>query len=151
MGDVAEKDVALSIRIQKKTEATVQGLTGKQATALLALASGKLKKDAAEVAGVHPQAVSEWLKQPHFRQTLDSIRGELIEKAAADLRTLTTDSLTALGEAVRGDQPALRLKASMYVLDRLLALPAPSGNELEIDADTGEDATRVLRSLGVGV
>jgi hypothetical protein len=59
---------------------------------LSVLAGGGLKKEPADKAGVHPQAVSEWLKQPHFREALDLLRVELLEHAMEEVRNTLVKS-----------------------------------------------------------
>src|ERR1035438_5489386 len=67
-------DMSATIK-ENDTKPTV--LTGTQALVLISLISGKKKKEAAEAAGVHPQAVSEMLTQKHFVEALQYSQGKL--------------------------------------------------------------------------
>ena len=139
----------MSGRIQKKPEENMSKLSGKQFTAVVALATGKLKKEAAEAANVSPQIVSEWLRQPLFRSTLDSIREQLVEQVSSELQALARESIVVLKDILRSGHPALQLRASMYVLDRVIAIRRGPMTLDESEQFNDEEASRVLQSLGV--
>jgi len=132
-------------RNQKKGE--VVALSGPQHKALTALAAGHLKKDAAAEAGVCPQAVSEWLKQPHFQAALESLRSELLSNAAIQLRAMTATAIYALRETLESGPPPARLRAAIYVLDRLIAGQAgPDAAPLEPESKVSTE--RILQAIG---
>jgi hypothetical protein len=135
--------------IKKPKEPEANTLTGRQQRALFALAAGDLKKNAAEEAGVCPQAISEWLRQPHFRNALDAIRTQLAATAIEELKSMTSLSLRCLRQAQEEGPPALRLKAAMYTLDRVLLMQHGEPNP-EVFA-TGQELTSetVLTMLGM--
>ena len=126
-------------RHQKNAEA--KGFTGRQQRALTLLAAGGLKKDAAREVGVHPQAVSEWMRQPHFRAALDSMRAQLVRCAMDHLSNMTVASLGAIHDVLHHGSPALRLRAAMYTLDRVLqmegaqALSSASAFDMELSPE----------------
>jgi|SRR5882672_1111403 len=132
---------------QKKDEVVL--LTGPQHKAVLALAAGHLKKEAAEQAGVHPQAISGWLKQPHFQAALDSLRGELVSRAGLELRAMTATAVFTLRELLENGAQPTRLRAAMFVLDRLLAAQrAQQINEPEPPPEVSTE--KILEAMGYG-
>src|SRR5262245_61380002 len=101
------------IKNQKKAEEPA--LSGSQWTALLTLAGGGLKGEAAKQAGVHAQTVSAWMKQDEFRATLNSMRSQSAELVHAQMQPLLNEALTSIRDTVNSGPPPLRLKAAMYV------------------------------------
>ena len=139
---------------RKNPEVAQEILSGRQVTALIALAGGRLKREAAEAAGVHPQAVSEWLRSANFRTALDSMRSALLNRASAQLEELVQDSIWALRDSLANGSPSIRLKSSMYVLDKVFAAPTTNSPDSpdESAVQTGVDeVSRILRNLGMDV
>jgi hypothetical protein len=131
----------------RKEGELVPAMTGRQHTALLALAAGHLKKEAAEKAGVCPQAVSEWLKQPHFQAALESLRGELLSNATLQLRAMTATAISALRETLETGPAPARLRAAMYVLDRMAA-SQPVRDEIQPDPGSDVSTEKILQAIG---
>ena len=117
----------------KNHEADEASLTSQQATALPLLASGAKKKDAAAVAGVCPQTISEWLREAHFCAALQSMREELTALAAARLGEAADAAVFTILELMKSANETIRLKAATYILDRVLLLqtncPLPTPQE----------------------
>ena len=132
-------------RNTKKGE--VVALSGPQHKALMALAAGHLKKAAAAEAGVCPQAVSEWLRQPHFQAALESLRGELVSNATLQLRAMTATAIYALRETLESGPPPARLRAAMYVIDRLIAGQAVRDDAV-LDPDSNVSTEKILQAIG---
>lgn len=134
---------------RKRKGAEDNQLTNRQQRALVALAAGRLKKQAARDAGVHPQAVSEWLRQPHFRAALDSMGTQLVQCAFDNLRDMTVASLRTLREVLDNGSPALRLRAAMYTVDRVLQLHGAQalGQQPAIDMELSPED--LLAEIGI--
>src|SRR4051794_6604293 len=129
---------------QKKGE--VIALSGPQHKAVMMLAAGHLKKEAAEKAGVCPQAVSEWLKKPHFQAALDGLRGELVSHAALQLRSMAATAICSLREVLEIGPPPARLRAAMFVLDRLVAGQVAT-DESRLNADPDLNTEKILQAI----
>jgi hypothetical protein len=98
---------------------------------------------------VHPQAISEWLKQPHFHAALDSLRTELINQATEQIKALTAESVHVLRDVLRSGNPALRLRAAMYTLDRVLLVAESERGGRSTTLGPEVDAERLLDSIGI--
>lgn len=120
----------------KKPEAHAAHLTQAQQTALPLLAAGAQKKDAAAAAGVCPQTVSGWLKLPLFSATLRATRKELSALAAARLGEATDAAMVTVMDLMKSGNDATRLKAAMFVIEKLLVLN-PASFPVEPHDDIG--------------
>jgi len=131
----------------KKPEAAEVCLTPQQATALPLLASGALKKDAAEAAGVCAQTVSAWLHQPHFTAALQAQRKQLAGLASERLSKLVGTAATVLEKLLESGSEAVQFRTATYVLDRVALLTA--GDTLRAVQPNSDDPRELLASLGV--
>jgi hypothetical protein len=133
----------------KNSEGTEALLTQQQIAALPLLAVGAKKKDAAAAAGVCAQTVSSWLTQSGFNAALVAKREELTASAAARLRDATELAVDAIVALITSGSENARLKAAIFVLERVLALDcAPANSEM---SDPTVDDVALLASLGVNV
>jgi hypothetical protein len=133
----------------KNPEANEVLLTQQQIAALPLLAVGAKKKDAAAAVGVCAQTVSSWLSQPHFNAALVTKRDELTASAAARLRDATEAAVDSIVALITSGSENARLKAAIFVLERVLALDCPHANSETSDPTV--DDVALLASLGVNV
>ena len=135
----------MTIKIRKKAEGG--SLSGAQWKAVTALAGGSLKGEAAKRAGVHPQTLSQWMKQDEFRVALDSLRSQSTEQVLEQMQSILQESLASIREMVKSGPPPLRLKAAMYTIDRLILLRYRDGTAPN---ENGElNGERLLATLGL--
>jgi hypothetical protein len=106
-----------------------RGLTVTQQNAVDLLASGKNDTETAELLQLARPTVTRWrLYDPRFIAALNARRSEVWGNGLDKLRTLITQSLDALGEALAKGNQAAKLKAAGMVLGLAqLPAPAPSG------------------------
>lgn len=98
--------------------------TPRQAKALSALLDGATIGAAADAAGVHRKTVSEWLKQPAFKQALADEQKAAIEGAARRLSALSNKAFAAL-ESVFDDPDvpaAVKVQAFSAAMGHLFKL-----------------------------
>lgn len=116
-------------------------LTQSQLVALPLLAAGAKKKEAAAAAGVCAQTVSDWLRAPHFAAALQDKRDELNALASARLAELSDAAVTTVRNLLTGGAEATRLKAAIFVLERMILLRpvAPPDIADDRNADLTQD------------
>lgn len=88
-----------------------------QIQAAICLASGMSCKDAATQAGVTPETLSHWKKNPYFEAILNEIRQENIDQARERLRSLArkaVDNLETLLEGCKSE--SVKLKACIEII-----------------------------------
>lgn len=93
-------------------------LAPNQVKAAQFIAAGVLKKVAAQEAGVSPQTVSSWLKEPGFEAYVNGLKLAALEAARDRMQYLAGEAVRTI-EALLGQEepPATRLKAAQMVLD----------------------------------
>jgi hypothetical protein len=131
----------------KNSEVGEAQFTQAQSAALPLLAAGAKKKDAAVAAGVCPQTVSAWLQEPHFSAMLQAQRQHLAALAADRLREATAVAVTTIVQLMESSNELIRLKASTYLLDRVLLLTP--GDQVFAVPTEPTDARELLAALGV--
>jgi hypothetical protein len=115
-------------------------LTDAQGVAVPLLASGAKKKDVAAAAGVSAEAVSEWLRQPHFAAALEARRSGLCAVAGERLSEATDQAITTLLGLMKSGKETTRLKAATFLLQQVLAMaPATSSEPPKVEADGPAD------------
>jgi hypothetical protein len=93
------------------------------ATLLLALASGRTVRDAAQLAGVGERTATRRVADADFRRRVAELRGEMVGRALgrmADGMSEAADVLRALMTA--GTPPAVRLGAARTLLELTVKL-----------------------------
>lgn len=83
---------------------------------------GMTQQDAANAVGVDPATVSRWKNEPAFIAELNRRQSELYEVHTAEMLSLAGDARRVLRESMQHGPN--RLKAAMYVLDRLGNAPS---------------------------
>jgi hypothetical protein len=97
---------------------------------LLTLACGATAEAAAQKAGVSLRTVRRRLAQPAFRQRLQQVRGDMVQRTAGALTAAATEAVRTLLELQKPpNPPAVRLAAARAVLD--LGLKLREAAELE--------------------
>lgn len=97
--------------------------------AAVALAGGKTAKEAAVVAGVSERTVFHWLSDPSFKQRVSELRGEMVGAALGRLSDGLCAAADALNELVKQQDPDVKLKAAVKVIE--LALRVREQVEIE--------------------
>lgn len=111
-------------------EAEVITVSPQQDTALLALLSGKLQQEAAQIAGVTPETVSRWLaNDARFVALLNARRRELWELRRGRLQALFDEAIDTLQDCLSSGKPENRLRAAMVILQAsgVLEASVPGG------------------------
>ncbi len=94
-----------------------EGLSTKQVLVLNALLAGKLKREAAEMAGVTPRTVSRWMQLPVFRAALNREAAELSMVTSYLSARAVVKALEQLIALLEGDsKETLKVKAAIGVL-----------------------------------
>jgi hypothetical protein len=130
----------------KKHEAIAASLTQGQSVALPLLAAGVKKQDAAAAVGVCPQTVSTWLQQPDFAAALREQREYLAGLASERLRELVGTAVTTVEKLLESGSESVKLKAAIYVLDRVVLLAAADSVPA---LPSSNDPRQLLAALGV--
>ena len=128
----------------KKTQGNSE-LEPRQSMVIAHILLGKTQTDAANAAGVDPATVSRWKQEPIFLAELNRRRAELYEAHHSDLLAMAAEARAVVRESMqRGPN---RLKAAIYVLDRLTPPSGPVDvEEIEIERRAVEQ-DRFFRSL----
>jgi hypothetical protein len=85
---------------------------------LLALAGGATVEGAARKAGVSEKTVYRRLERPEFRQQLQALRADMVQRTAGALTAAATKSLRTLLELQKATHPAaVRLGAARSILE----------------------------------
>ena len=78
--------------MSNRTKSDEIGRSGED-RAVVALAAGTSKEDAAAVAGISRSTIFEWLKDPEFRERVHDERHRLVDRALGRL----ADAIPAVG------------------------------------------------------
>jgi hypothetical protein len=79
-------------------------------------------RTAAKAAGVSPNTIYSWLKEPTFRLALDEARRAGFFNAKDLIRLLSENAVAVLSKAMASDDLAQARLAATTILDRALAL-----------------------------
>jgi len=103
----------------------IPSLTPTQEQVLALIAAGFTTAAAAQKAGVHRNTVTNWLHQDDFRSALERARSDKALLYEDQAETLAAEALAALRAIIAdpGMPPAVRLKATIAMLDRSASLP----------------------------
>ncbi len=93
-------------------------LSPRQHLALRLLATGESACAAAEGAGVTPQTISEWRKQPLFRAALAAMLYEADREALDALYILRSKAIERLAGVLDVPEPGAVMKAIQLVLEK---------------------------------
>lgn len=107
-----------------------------------ALAAGKMRKDAAEMAGVSERTVYARLADAGFRGRAAELRREMIERAVGELSDATAEAARALRALLSAESEAVRLRAACAILDQAV--------KLRDHAELCERVEEIERRLGGG-
>lgn len=92
----------------------------KQERVALLIASGRTIKDAAAEAGAGERTVHTWLEDQAYRAHVSALRGRLLDEAVGRLAGCASEAVATLAELLGEDQPAVRLRAALGILDQLI-------------------------------
>lgn len=99
-------------------------LTTKQRTAIRALLAGSTYQEAAEAAGVRPNTITTWMRDPSFILELRQAEQEALEEITRQLLAEGAKSIQTI-KKIRDDyraSAATRLRAADIILEKLLHL-----------------------------
>ena len=137
------------------------GLSPPQRVAIGLLLAGRPYADVAREVGIDTSTLFQWRQQPAFVTELRA-QFELMHAAARyGLFSLANDSITALRNALKGQNETARVSAAQIVLERLgvgkhgqeaTELPSPSEAGVPaLDAEIEARARHLLRSELLGL
>ena len=87
-------------------------------TLVLALACGATVDNAARQCGLTPRTVYRRLENPDFKQRLQQVRADMVQRTAGALTAASTEAVRAMLELLKpATPPATRLAASRSVLE----------------------------------
>ena len=93
-------------------------LAPNQVKAAELIAAGVLKKTAAQEAGVTPQTVSTWLKEPAFQAYLNGLKRAALERTRDRMQFLAGEAVRTIEAMLEQEEhPSARLRAAKMVLD----------------------------------
>jgi Homeodomain-like domain len=110
--------------VTKRQPAAETGRITAEPAAVLALARGLSKADAAAAAGVGERTVYRWLDDDAFRAQVTRERGRLIERAVGRLADQAAAAADVLGELAANvdTPPAVRVSAARALLEQAARL-----------------------------
>ena len=82
-----------------------------------ALAAGRTLQEAADAAGVSPRTVSRRLADPAFRQSIRSVRGEMIGQALGRMADGMSEGADVLRALLAAESESVRLGACRTMLE----------------------------------
>ena len=100
----------------KSLPTSARALSPEQLNAVDRLAVGTTDSAVAEAVGVHRVTVTRWRTSPTFLAALNCRRADLFAGATDQLRDLIPKALTAIGEALAGDDEERKLSAAFELL-----------------------------------
>ena len=123
-------------------------LTPKQVKALPLLAAGATAAEVSKTLGISQQQMSEWRHDPTFLSALEEARRDALSNAYHALHHLAKEAVQTLLVLLRDAQnEQVRLKAAMYVIDRLDLHNLPS--DTQPGTDQPINMNNLLAALGV--
>jgi DNA-binding MarR family transcriptional regulator len=97
----------------------MKALTPTQMQLLQMLVAGKSYVEAAEELGISSKTIQRWMTQPHIAEAYRQLRENIADYIRLQIEQLATKAIKALDDSLECEAPAVRLKASQLVLDRL--------------------------------
>ncbi|MCC6575117.1 MAG: hypothetical protein IT462_15175 [Planctomycetes bacterium] len=135
--------------LQAVLASSVQGLTAKQTTALLALLDGKTHQEAATLAGVHRNRITDWLwGDAHFHTAYFRLLREIAQQRLVAMGTSFHSALRAMTDLVTDPdvKPPTKFKAATYLIDKALECDALMAHREADDNEVSNTFERVLRN-----
>lgn len=116
--------------------------------AALALARGATEKDAAKEAGISPDTLSEWRRQPEFMARVKELRAKATTSALDELVDATLVSVRWLRSSVENEEhtPELRSLNAQRILDRA-GLGPSSTHKVETTDESPEQLEARARAI----
>ena len=103
------------------TEDDKNGISIKQAQALPVFASNSNIEEACGLVGISRNCFYDWMKQPHFKNELQKLRGELVEGAVSELKINARKAVSTLVKLMeRDDSPSVQRSAANDILNHTM-------------------------------
>lgn len=103
----------------------MKNLSIDQERLIMLLIAGKTQIEAAKELDVNIKTIQRWLALPHVDQAYREVRENLSLYVQARIKSLATKAIQALDASLTCDAfPAVRLKASQIVIERLVPVQA---------------------------
>ncbi len=120
-------------------------LSAVQLKALPLIVSGMMQYKVAHKLGITRQTLNVWQNEPDFQRALNDLKQQAYLSTQLKLSSLSTTAVNTLSDLINhSPHDAVRLKASMYVLDLLKIT-----EQLQPDnQDDNVDITAILTALG---
>ncbi len=96
----------------------VRGLSSKQKEALPLLIHGGTNRGVAEIVGVNKNTISNWRKDPLFRDAEIEMATQHSAETARNFTYLSYKSVEILNELLDSDNPQLKFQVAKYILDK---------------------------------
>ena len=118
-------------------------INAKQQKAIILIASGKSKGEAADAVGVTPQTISDWFHNAHFCAALNRLQRDQLEAARTELQAMAKDAVKALSDVMQNaDSYETRRRAALDVLEIAGLAGDPTTFAWGIGPDTAEAVER---------
>ena len=91
-------------------------LSDEQQLAIPLVAAGEDAANVAKAAGVTPQMVYRWWRQPAFRAALNEHHERAAEATQDQLRALAGKAVEALAGGIADEDPKIRIQAAVHIL-----------------------------------
>jgi len=111
-------------------------LKTKQRLAIMALMSGATQKEAAAAANVHPNRITEWMKDPDFLAELRKSEGQALDEVSRSLVVIGLRAVSTLDHVLqkRTARDMVKIRAASVVLARLIQIRELSALEERVRA-----------------
>lgn len=128
---------------QHPNNSKLSGLTPKQIKVLPLVACGTSQNKITNKVDINRQTLTAYMKDQKFQDAVSELRAESLREAKLALSNLAMASIQTLSDVLHNSpSDALRLRASMYILDQLKITEQPVIESGEIDINL------LLKSLG---
>ena len=96
----------------------VEDLSGTQVTAIAALMSTPTVAGAARKAGVSPDTLWLWLRDPVFQSAYRATRRAAVEEAVSALQRASVEAVATLERLLKCGKPTVEVRAATGIIDR---------------------------------
>ncbi len=100
-------------------------LTSKQMLAATQIALGESHKQAAKIAKVSAQTISEWMQYPEFKAKINQIQFNTLCDAQSKFRGLALSAVNVLGKIMaESTSERMKMDAAKYILETIQISPS---------------------------
>jgi HEAT repeat protein len=86
------------------------------------LAKGASHGEAARGAGVDKRTIQRWLKEPEFRDDIETFRAGMLSSSAGQLCQASNDAVQTLQKLLKDESASIKLGAARAILDSVIRI-----------------------------